>query len=73
MSGVRTYKCMDCKHSWDLPFGPIMASNCPKCGSSKVNHLRETNDPTSDLGLDSSRRGHSAGRRGRFWQDKSGD
>ena len=70
MSGSRKYKCLDCKHAWDLPFGPIMASTCPKCHSSNIKRPHEIDEQNSGFGLDPSTRGRSAGRRGKFWLEE---
>jgi len=70
MSGYRAYKCLDCKHQWELTFGPILPGNCPKCHSKKIKHLHEAKDQKPGLGLNSARKGLSAGRKGRFWQDE---
>jgi hypothetical protein len=44
MSGSRKYKCLDCKHQWHLPFGPILPGNCPKCSSKNLKRVDEAEE-----------------------------
>jgi hypothetical protein len=64
---------MDCKHKWDPPFGQLMPMSCPKCHSKKIKTIQETKDKKSDFGLSPTRKGPSAGRKGRFWQEEVED
>ena len=39
MSELRQFKCRDCQHVWELPFGGGRPEGCPKCKS--ANFCRE--------------------------------
>jgi predicted DNA-binding protein (UPF0251 family) len=39
MEGMRQFKCQDCLHTWELPFGGGCPERCPSCGS--ANFRRE--------------------------------
>ena len=39
MSEMRHFKCEDCQHTWELPFGGGCPEGCPSCGS--ANFRRE--------------------------------
>lgn len=39
---MRKFKCYDCNHTWDLPFGQGgrgMDQVCPECGSKNVHRV----------------------------------
>jgi predicted DNA-binding protein (UPF0251 family) len=36
MSGMRKFKCYDCQHTWELPYGTGRPGNCPSCKSSNI-------------------------------------
>jgi len=64
MSNLRKFECLECKHEWMLPFGPITPGNCPKCGSIKILAQVEARDRKGSWGRASSTRlGRSLGRR----------
>ncbi len=39
MAGMRQFKCQDCLHTWELPFGGGCPEGCPNCGG--ANFRRE--------------------------------
>lgn len=36
MAEQRTFKCMECEHEWQLPFGTGRPAECPECKSSSL-------------------------------------
>ncbi len=36
MAQVRTFKCYECQHVWDLPFGTGRPAGCPQCKSRNI-------------------------------------
>jgi hypothetical protein len=44
---MRTFTCVDCKHTWTLPFGVGgrgMGLSCPSCGSANVHRTKVAQD-----------------------------
>jgi predicted DNA-binding protein (UPF0251 family) len=41
MAAMRKFKCYDCQHSWDLPFGTGRPENCPSCKSGDIHRAGE--------------------------------
>jgi Zn finger protein HypA/HybF involved in hydrogenase expression len=37
----RKFKCYDCNHIWEEPFGTGRPPKCPKCGSTNI-HREDT-------------------------------
>ncbi len=33
---MREFKCSDCGHKWDVPFGGGRQMVCPNCGQAKI-------------------------------------
>jgi len=33
---MRKFRCFDCEHEWEEPFGTGRPQNCPKCGSANL-------------------------------------
>ena len=44
MAAMRKFKCYDCQHSWELPYGTGRPGNCPSCRSGKFEERRKTKD-----------------------------
>ncbi len=64
MSNLRKFSCLQCKHEWIIPFGPILPGNCPNCGSIKFLAMTEAKDQKDSRGRASSTRlGRSLGRK----------
>jgi uncharacterized protein len=36
MASMRNFKCTDCQHSWELPYGTGRPENCPSCGAPRT-------------------------------------
>jgi len=41
VAAMRKFKCYDCQHSWDLPFGTGRPENCPSCKSGDIHRAGE--------------------------------
>ena len=36
MAETRKFKCYDCQHAWELPFGAGRPEECPQCRSRNI-------------------------------------
>jgi uncharacterized protein len=36
MAAMRKFKCSDCQHAWNLPYGTGRPENCPSCKSGNI-------------------------------------
>jgi uncharacterized protein len=45
MASMRKFRCQDCQHSWDLPFGTGRPGCCPSCKSGKICRAEEDKGP----------------------------
>jgi uncharacterized protein len=59
MAETRTFKCDDCEHSWQIPFGTERPGECPQCQSKNIHRAEE------ERGGRRGRRGGGAGGGGR--------
>jgi len=41
MAEQRTFRCRDCEHDWQLPFGTGRPAECPKCQSKNFHRAEE--------------------------------
>jgi predicted DNA-binding protein (UPF0251 family) len=41
MAAMRKFKCSDCQHSWELPFGTGRPQDCPSCNSVNIHGVQE--------------------------------
>jgi predicted DNA-binding protein (UPF0251 family) len=41
MASMRKFRCYDCQHSWELPFGTGRPGNCPSCKSGNIHRAEE--------------------------------
>lgn len=41
MLGQRLFRCNDCQHTWNVPFGTGRPSECPQCKSANICHAAE--------------------------------
>jgi len=41
MASTRRFRCYDCQHSWELPFGTGRPGNCPSCKSGNIRRAEE--------------------------------
>ena len=44
MAEQRTFRCGDCEHEWQLPFGTGRPSGCPQCQSKNFRRAEEERD-----------------------------
>jgi predicted DNA-binding protein (UPF0251 family) len=56
MAGMRTFRCSDCRNTWQLPFGTGRPSACPACGG---DNIRRTDTGPRQVGC---RRGRNSAR-----------
>ncbi len=50
MAAVRKFKCYDCKHSWELPYGTGRPENCPSCKSGNIHREQENRGYAREFG-----------------------
>lgn len=36
MLGQRLFRCNDCQHAWNVPYGSVRPSECPQCNSANI-------------------------------------
>jgi len=63
---MRTFRCLDCEHTWELPFGSGGRGSellCPQCGSKAVHRVEHAET--------SRRRGQGSGSRRQGWRGSS--
>ena len=41
MTGLRKFKCYDCSHTWELPYGTGRPIECPQCKSKNIHRAKE--------------------------------
>jgi predicted DNA-binding protein (UPF0251 family) len=41
MAAMRKFKCYDCRHSWELPYGTGRPENCPFCRGDNIRRAQE--------------------------------
>jgi len=41
MASMRKFRCDECEHSWELPYGTGRPENCPSCKSSNIHRAKE--------------------------------
>src|SRR4030066_1101134 len=41
MAAMRKFRCSDCQHAWDLPYGTGRPENCPSCKSGNIHRGEE--------------------------------
>jgi uncharacterized protein len=41
MASIRKFKCYDCQHSWELPYGTGRPEGCPSCKSGNIQRAEE--------------------------------
>jgi predicted DNA-binding protein (UPF0251 family) len=50
MAAMRKFRCYDCQHSWDLPYGTGRPGNCPSCKSSNIHRAQEDRGCAREVG-----------------------
>jgi predicted DNA-binding protein (UPF0251 family) len=41
MAAMRKFKCYDCEHSWELPYGTGRPENCPSCKGGNIHRAEQ--------------------------------
>ena len=41
MAAMRKFRCYECQHSWELPYGTGRPENCPSCKSGNIHRAQE--------------------------------
>lgn len=41
MAEMRKFRCDDCQHLWELPYGTGRPGNCPSCKSGNIHRVQE--------------------------------
>lgn len=41
MAEMRKFRCVDCQHSWELPYGAGRPESCPSCRSFNIHRAEE--------------------------------
>jgi predicted DNA-binding protein (UPF0251 family) len=41
MAAMRRFKCYECQHTWELPYGTGRPENCPSCKSGNIQRVQE--------------------------------
>jgi len=41
MAGTRKFKCYDCNHTWEMPYGSGRPLECPQCKSKNIHRSEE--------------------------------
>jgi predicted DNA-binding protein (UPF0251 family) len=50
MLEMRRFRCSDCQHAWELPYGTGRPSDCPSCKSSNIHRSEEDRGHARGLG-----------------------
>jgi predicted DNA-binding protein (UPF0251 family) len=50
MAAMRKFKCSDCQHSWNLPYGTGRPESCPSCKSGDIHRAQEDRGYTRGSG-----------------------
>ena len=48
---TRKFRCQDCQHAWELPFGTGRPASCPSCKSGKICRAEEHKSSKERRGL----------------------
>jgi predicted DNA-binding protein (UPF0251 family) len=50
MAEMRKFRCYDCQHFWDLPYGTGRPGNCPSCKSGNIHRAQEDRGYAREFG-----------------------
>jgi predicted DNA-binding protein (UPF0251 family) len=50
MAPTRKFRCYDCQHSWELPYGTGRPENCPSCKSGNIRRGEEDRGSAREIG-----------------------
>ena len=45
VGGMRRFRCFDCGHEWEVPYGTGRPVECPKCGSKNIHRHPQDRGP----------------------------
>jgi predicted DNA-binding protein (UPF0251 family) len=51
MASMRKFRCSDCQHSWELPYGTGRPGSCPTCKSENINRAEEDKGKVGGTGI----------------------
>jgi predicted DNA-binding protein (UPF0251 family) len=60
MAEMRKFRCDDCQHSWELPYGTGRPGNCPSCKSGNIHRAQEDRGYARGFGKGQDRCRHGA-------------
>ena len=55
MAAMRKFKCSDCQHTWELPFGTGRPQDCPSCKSGNIHRAQEDRTNARGFGREQGR------------------
>jgi predicted DNA-binding protein (UPF0251 family) len=55
MASMRKFKCNECQHSWELPYGTGRPESCPSCKSGNIHRAQAERGYAGGLGRGRSR------------------
>src|SRR4030042_3333420 len=50
MASMRKFRCYDCQHSWELPYGTGRPENCPSCKSGNIRRAERGSGSARGMG-----------------------
>ena len=50
MAAMRKFRCYDCQHSWELPYGTGRPENCPSCKSGNIRRAERNRGSAREIG-----------------------
>jgi uncharacterized protein len=50
MAAMRKFRCYDCQHSWELPYGTGRPENCPSCKSGNIRRAEGGRGSAREIG-----------------------
>ncbi len=50
MAAMRKFRCYDCQHSWELPYGTGRPENCPSCKSGNIRRAERGRGSAGEIG-----------------------
>ena len=50
MASTRKFRCYECQHSWELPYGTGRPENCPSCKSDNIHRAQEGRGDAGSFG-----------------------
>jgi len=50
IASMRKFRCYDCQHTWQLPYGTGRPENCPSCKSGNIHRAEEDGEYARGFG-----------------------